>query len=76
MTATREITAKFKVQWVEKQGDYGTQIRMGVDYMDGRNKEWAAATPWGEIVMVVKNELAAQEFTQGRAFTVTFTPED
>jgi len=41
------------------------------DYMDGRNKEWAAATPTLNLSMTVKGSVADQ-FEPGKKYTLTF----
>jgi hypothetical protein len=68
------VTAKFRVL---RQTDmkWATEIEMVPDYADGRNKEWAEATPAGIIRLTVKNALAAEQFKPGQAFLVTFEPE-
>jgi hypothetical protein len=44
------------------------------DYSDGRNKEWASATPSLSLTMVVKPEVAANFKPQHR-YTLTFEEE-
>jgi len=68
------VTAKFKVNRVSDMG-WGTEVELTPDYATGRNSEWAAATPAGMIRLTIKSE-ARHHFTDGRPFTVTFTPED
>jgi hypothetical protein len=68
------VTAKFKVHR-QLQYDWATEVELVPDYAEGRNKEWAAATPAGMIRMTIKNEVAAEQFKEGQAFTVTFEPE-
>lgn len=70
-----QITAKFKVNRVNEYG-WATEIELTPDYAEGRNAEWAEATPSGMIRMTVRNEVAAREFTEGRPFTVTFEAEE
>lgn len=45
------------------------QVSFAVDYSDGRNKEWAQATPWLELKMGVKD---ASLFELGKSYTLTF----
>jgi hypothetical protein len=45
------------------------------DYQDGRNKEWASATPALSVSMTVKDAVA-EHFTAGQAYTLTFAPEE
>jgi len=66
------ITAKIKCTTKSPTtGDYQV-ITFSPDYADGRNKEWAAATPALSLTMTVK-ESAAEHFTPGGAYTLTFT---
>lgn len=69
------VTAKFRVNRVSDM-KWATEVELTPDYADGRNKEWAEATPSGMIRLVVKNELAVDQFKPGRAFGVTFEPEE
>ncbi len=55
------VTAKFKVGRISDMG-WATEVELTPDYADGRNKEWAAATPAGMIRMTIKNQVAADEF--------------
>jgi hypothetical protein len=75
VTAKREVTAKMKVFNVS-ESQYGTQVTLGPDYTDERNKEWAAASPAALIQLTIKNELASEVFSLQRPFLVTFTPEE
>lgn len=65
------VTAKFKVTRRADMG-WGTEVEMTPDYAQGRNSEWAEATPAGMIRMTIKNELAAAQFPEGSFQTVTF----
>lgn len=69
------VTAKFKVSRRSEMG-WATEIELTPDYAEGRNAEWAEATPSGMIRMTVKNQVAAEQFAEGRAFTVVFEAED
>lgn len=56
---------------------WATEIEMVPDYAEGRNKDWAAATPAGMIRLTVKNEAAAEQFKDGQSVDVLFTfPEN
>jgi hypothetical protein len=65
------VTAKFKVAR-KTDMDWAHEIELTPDYAEGRNAEWAEATPAGMIRLTIKNDLAAREFTEGAAYTVTF----
>lgn len=69
--ATRKVTAKFKVAR-KTEMQWATEVELTPDYAQGRNAEWAEATPAGMIRLTIKNELAAEQFTEGAAYTVTF----
>lgn len=75
------VTAKFKVYSVSTI-DYGTgketQVDMSPDYAEGRNAEWAAATPTGNIRLTISptKTSATNLFKPGTALTVTFEAED
>lgn len=74
------VTAKFKVSGIrnynwENQPDAG-EVILTPDYAQGRNKEWAEATPSGSISLHIQKAEAFKQFEQGKAFTVTFEPED
>lgn len=78
------VTAKFKVQRVTPQSPItgkdnqlrqAAEVEMVPDYAGDRNKEWSEYTPSGVIRMNI-NGPALEQFEVGRAFTVTFEPED
>lgn len=69
------VTAKFKVFRVAEMG-WATEVELTPDYAEGRNAEWAEATPAGMIRLTIKNELAAKQFEHGATYTVTFERED
>jgi hypothetical protein len=68
------VTAKFKVSRKSEMG-WATEIEFTPDYAQGRNAEWAEATPAGMIRLTVKNAVAAEQFDEGGAYTVTFERE-
>ena len=73
------VTAKFKVSRVTPMqwGDPDViEVEFTPDYASGRNAEWAKFTPAGVIRLTCGNPSANEQFQQGRAFTVTFDPED
>jgi hypothetical protein len=73
----RQITAKVKVASVtDGAGGSGTKlVSFQPDYQDGRNKEWAAATPHLHLQMTVREDVA-QHFVQGQAMTLVFEPAE
>ena len=72
------ITAKVFVASKVVQGadtpHEAVQVTFGADYADGRNKEWAKATPYLNLVMVVTPDVA-ERFEQGHRYTLTFEQE-
>jgi hypothetical protein len=71
------ITAKVVCN-LKQEFTYGTERQATVgfcpDYQDGRNKDWAAATPSLELRMLLRGDVA-DRFEPGRAYTLTFEPE-
>ena len=67
------ITAKVKLQVANGNGAY-TRLYFVPDYTDGRNAEWAAATPSLSLDMNVKTDVA-DKFEVGKAYTLTFTED-
>jgi hypothetical protein len=55
---------------------WGTEVELTPDYAQGRNAEWATATPAGMIRLTVTNEAAAEQFENGAPYTVTFEREE
>lgn len=69
------VNAKFKVSRVMNM-EWATEVELVPDYAQGRNKEWASATPAGMIRLTIKNELAAKQFQLNKAYTILFVAED
>ena len=71
------ITAKVACQHKNESGE-GDQRQSVVtflpDYADGRNKEWSLYTPNLSLSMTLKGSVADQ-FEVGKAYTLTFSPE-
>jgi hypothetical protein len=65
-----KVTAKVKVSGKTVAGDY-TTLHFAPDYQDGRNQEWAAATPSLSLAMNVKSAVG-EHFEPGEAYTLTF----
>lgn len=67
-----KVTAKVRLvsKSANAYGD-GASLSFQPDYQDGRNKEWAEATPALGLSMTVKGSVA-DLFTQGQAYTLTF----
>jgi hypothetical protein len=70
MEEGRTVTARIKVQ--HKEGDDPVQVTFLPDYAQGRNAEWASATPALSLSMTMRREVADQ-FDTGEAITLTFT---
>jgi hypothetical protein len=69
------VTAKFKVNR-KTDMNWAHEVELVPDYAGGRNEEWAAATPAGMIRLTIKNELAAEQFSEGDAYTIVFEKSD
>lgn len=68
------ITAKVRCSTKIESGegkDRRAQVTFYADYADGRNKEWASATPTLNLQMTL-NGHAADLFEQGAAYTLQF----
>lgn len=71
-----QVTAKVRLQSKVVNGDEDNPNRTALlqfapDYTDGRNKEWAAATPALSLSMTVKGDVG-DNFEAGDKFTLTF----
>ena len=74
-----DVTAKVVVNTKETRSE-GTEyeqvyLGFGADYADGRNKDWAVATPSLTVAMTVKPEVA-EHFQQGQTYTLVFRPNE
>lgn len=66
------VTAKFRVSRCTDM-NWAHEVEMVPDYAQGKNADWAAATPAGMIRLTIKNELAAEQFAEGKSVDVLFT---
>lgn len=69
------VSARFYVQHIEpppEGSSQGTVVNLGAVCRGAHNKEWASATPAGNVRMVIRNDLAAQQFEQGEEYEVVF----
>lgn len=72
------ISAKFRVTGVVDMkwpGQTCKEVTLTPDYGDGKNSEWATATPSGVIRMTITNPSALEQLENGTAVSVLFTPE-
>jgi hypothetical protein len=76
MSEPRQVEARFYISGYTRSAyDPGaTTVKMSVVSRGEHNKNWAAATPSGQIEMTVKNESAAAWFVNrlGAEVAVTF----
>lgn len=82
------VTAKFKVSRLTPYGPFEikdgkisgdctmAEVELTPDYAQGRNAEWATATPSGVIRMTITNPDALGQFVINDAFTVIFEKEE
>lgn len=73
-----ETTLKMRLtsKTLSGSGDYAQcGLQFTTDYADGRNKEWATATPIADIKFTVKDEIG-QRFELGAAYTFTVIESD
>lgn len=67
-----EVRAKFYVVEVGKTTSGGKVVMRAVTRGED-NRAWSAATPWGELTMTIKNDLAFDHFDVGDEFFLDFT---
>jgi hypothetical protein len=74
------VTARFYVSGYERNAydPSVTQVKMQAVSRGEHNKNWAAATPSGQIQMTIRNESAAAWFVDrlGKEVSVTFRQAD
>lgn len=75
MSITAKVTLASKVHQGPDTPHESELLTFSADYNDGRNKEWAKATPYLNLAMVVKPEIA-DRFEVGSAYTLIFTPSE
>lgn len=72
------VEARFYVAGYEMQSydPTATAVTLRAVSRGEHNKSWAAATPYGEVKMTIKNPGAAEWFTErlGQEIAVTFAP--
>lgn len=74
MTFTAKVYCQSKQQLLGSNNPSAT-LTFAPDYADGRNKEWADATPALHLTMTVKPSVAEQ-VNPGGKYTLTFEAED
>lgn len=73
MNASTRVTAKVELRG-KKDAYNGKLLDFVPDYGDGRNAEWAAATPSLSLTMTVREDVA-EHFDMGEKYTLTFSKE-
>lgn len=68
------VTAKIVCN-SKQVNDWATSLAFGADYQDGRNAEWAQATPSLSLNMTVKHDVG-EHFDLGAPWTLMFVPDD
>jgi hypothetical protein len=69
----RVVTAKVACTSKQPAWEGASSLSFSPDYADGRNAEWAAATPSLSPTMTVKGDVA-DAFELGAKYTLTFEP--
>lgn len=72
---TAKVTLASKVAQGVGTPYEGVNLTFSADYNDGRNKEWAKATPYLNLIMVVTPEVA-ERFELSTKYTLTFEPNE
>jgi hypothetical protein len=73
-----ETTLKMRLtsKTLSGSGDHAQcGLQFTTAYQDGRNKEWASATPVADIKFTVKHEIG-ERFELGKAYTFTVSETD
>ena len=71
---TAKVQCNLKQEYVDGAGTKQATVGFCADYADGRNKEWSQYTPYLDLRMTLKGDVADQ-FEPGKAYTLTFEPE-
>jgi hypothetical protein len=68
------VIGKFFVQEIVHHEGQPTadRVKLGAVCRGPQNRQWSAATPWGQIEMGVLNDAATAYFEQGEEYEVTF----
>lgn len=70
------LRMKLSSKTLSGSGEYAQcGLQFTTDYADGRNKEWAAATPVADIKFTVRHEIG-ERFELGKAYTFTISETD
>lgn len=67
------VRAKMYVTEVGRT-QYGGKVALRVVSRGDDNKEWAQATPTGDLTLGIRNDLAFEQFDVGQEFYVDLTP--
>jgi hypothetical protein len=72
---SKSVRAKMKCHTIE-HFEHGSKVRLGAVFgTNGENKDFAEATPSGEVWMQIsKGRPAAEMFEPGKEYYVDFTP--
>lgn len=71
------VTGRFKVNRITPgaAGEGTAEVELTPDYAQGKNAEWAAATPSGVIRLTIANPDALKQFTEpGQPVAVSLAP--
>ena len=79
-----KVTCRFQVSRItpwrgaDPEAWTNAEVEMTPDYADGRNKEWAEATPSGVFRLTVKRDVVESHFEPGRKIEIAIydTPAD
>lgn len=67
------VSARFFVSSVERpDGQPAGRVYLGAVCRGAHNREWASATPGGNITMTIRNGAALDQFVQGEEYEVLF----
>lgn len=76
MKGSKKMMVTAKATLVEKKETLsGVYLMFGANYDNGKNQEWAHATPSLNFTMTVKKSVGDM-FTVGKHYTVSFTEDE
>lgn len=73
---TAKVVCHSKTDFEDEEGVVNAAtVEIVADYAEGRNSEWASATPFLSLKMKLNGE-AAQLFEEGKRYTLTFEEDE
>lgn len=75
--AKMRVTGRHEFTSISKDaGVTQVTVTMQAVYDEGANSQWSKYTPSGELHLTITNPEAYNQFVLGKAYLMTFTPEE